>query len=453
MTEAVASYKEAKDNHKLDHIPGSYGMPVIGHTVALVKDLYGTVDKQYKEFGPVSKFGLAGFKGVLLCGPDLYQQVYLDKDKNFSAEMGYANSLGNFYKGALLLRDHEEHRFQRRMMQTAFKNDAMKGYIDTMGPMLAEAVESWDGQKDFHFFPAIKQALLDVAATIFVGLDKDDERAEKLNQAFSDVADGLMGIIKKEIPGTKYAKGKKGERFLHSFFGALIEERRKNDGKDTFSYFAKELNENGEYFSDYDIVAHMSFLLFAAHDTTTSALSHMLYHLGQNPELRQRLREEAQAIGKDYLEYEDLDKMPLADAAVREALRLHPSVMMMQRRTINDCEIGGYHIPANTILFVAPQYVHRMAEYWDEPEKFDPDRWLEPRNEHKRHSFSFVGFGGGAHKCIGMHFALMQTKNFLHQFLTRYDFELPANFGTEMQTVPLPKPADDLPMVLKRLNG
>lgn len=453
MTEAVASYKQAKDNHKLNHIPGSFGLPIIGHTISLVKDLYGTVDKQYTQFGPVSKFGLAGFKGVLLCGPDLYQQVYLDKEKNFSAEMGYMGSLGRFYKGALLLRDHEEHRFQRRMMQTAFKNDAMKGYIATMAPMLQEAVESWDGQENFHFFPAIKQALLDVAATIFVGLEKDDERAEKLNTAFTDVANGLMGLITKEIPGTAYAKGKKGERFLHEFFGSLIEERRKNEGIDTFSYFAKELNEDGEYFSDQDIVAHMSFLLFAAHDTTTSALSHLLFHLGQNPEMRQRLREEAQAIGKDYLEYEDLDRMPLADAAVREALRLHPSVMMMQRRTINDCEIGGYHIPANTILFIAPQYVHRMGEYWDEPEKFDPDRWLEPRNEHKRHSFSFVGFGGGAHKCIGMHFALMQTKNFLHQFLTRYDFELPANFGTAMQTVPLPKPSDDLPMVLKRLNG
>jgi cytochrome P450 len=453
MTEAVASYKQAKDNHKLNHIPGSFGLPIIGHTISLVKDLYGTVDKQYTQFGPVSKFGLAGFKGVLLCGPDLYQQVYLDKEKNFSAEMGYMGSLGRFYKGALLLRDHEEHRFQRRMMQTAFKNDAMKGYIATMAPMLQEAVESWDGQENFHFFPAIKQALLDVAATIFVGLEKDDARAEKLNTAFTDVANGLMGLITKEIPGTAYAKGKKGERFLHEFFGSLIEERRKNDGIDTFSYFAKELNEDGEYFSDQDIVAHMSFLLFAAHDTTTSALSHLLFHLGQNPEMRQRLREEAQSIGKDYLEYEDLDRMPLADAAVREALRLHPSVMMMQRRTINDCEIGGYHIPANTILFIAPQYVHRMGEYWDEPEKFDPDRWLEPRNEHKRHSFSFVGFGGGAHKCIGMHFALMQTKNFLHQFLTRYDFELPANFGTAMQTVPLPKPSDDLPMVLKRLNG
>lgn len=449
MATAVnTDYKLAPNNNKLDHIPGSFGWPVIGHTFPLVKDLYGTIDKQYKEFGPISRFGLAGFKGVLLVGPDLYKEVYLDRDKNFSAEMGYMGSLGRFYKGALLLRDHEEHRFQRRMMQTAFKNDAMKGYIGTMGPMIGEAVESWGKNKEMLFFPAIKQTLLDVAAEIFVGLDKNDSRADELNTAFLNIAEGLMGIVTKEIPGTKYAKGKKSERFIKEFFGKLIAERRAGNGIDTFTFFTKEKTEEGEYFSDEDIIAHMSFLLFAAHDTTTSALSHLLFHLGQMPELQQRLREEAQSIDKDFLEYEDLEKMPLAEAATKEALRLHPSVMMMQRRTINDCELGGFKIPANTILFIAPQHTHRMSEYWDAPLKFDIDRWLEPRNEHKRHSFSFVGFGGGGHKCIGMHFALMQVKNFLHQFLRRYEFRLADNFSDKMQTVPLPKPVDDLPIVL-----
>ncbi|MDX1505234.1 MAG: cytochrome P450 [Spongiibacter sp.] len=452
MATAVnTGYKQAKNNENLDHIPGSFGWPVIGYTFPLVKDLYGTIDSQYRRYGNISRFGLAGFKGVLLVGPDLYKEIYLDRDKNFSTEMGYMGSLGRFYKGALLLRDHEEHRFQRRMMQTAFKNEAMKGYIDTMGPMIGDAVEQWDKQKDFHFFPAIKQNLLDVAARIFVGLNEDDDRAEKLNTAFLDIANGLMGIVTKELPGTKYRKGKIGERYLRKLFGDLIHERRAGNGIDTFSYFSREKTEDGDYFSDTDIIGHMSFLLFAAHDTTTSALSHLLFHVGQDKALQQRLREEAQGIGKDYLEYEDLESMPLAEAAVKEALRLHPSVMMMQRRTINDCELGGYHIPANTILFLAPQHNHRMEEYWDEPNRFDIDRWLEPRLEHKRHSFSFVGFGGGAHKCIGMHFALMQVKNFLHQFLTRYEFQLAEGFSDKMQTLPLPKPADDLPIVLKRL--
>lgn len=451
-TVASHDYREHKDNHDLKHIPGSFGVPIIGHTFALVKDLYGTVEKQYQTYGPVSRFGLAGFKGVLLIGPDLFQQVYLDKDKNFSAEMGYRGSLGRYYRGALLLRDQEEHKYQRRMFQTAFKNDAMKGYINTMAPMIADAVEEWGKTPNMKFFPAIKQNLLDVAAKIFVGLEKGDMRADKMNQAFTDVANGMMGIITAEIPGTKHYKAKQQERYLKGFFKSLIEERRNGDGIDTFTYFAKEKTETGEYFTDAEIESHMSFLLFAAHDTTTSALSHLMYYLAQDQDTQQRLREEAQAIGKDLLEYEDLDKMPLAEIAMKEALRLHPSVMMMQRRTINECELGGHRIPADTIIFMTPMHTQRMEEYWDNPHKFDIDRWMEPRMEHKRHSFSFVGFGGGAHKCIGMHFALMQAKNFLHQFLRRYEVTLDPSAKSDMQTVPLPKPADDLPIILKRID-
>ena len=251
------NYKQAADNRDLKHIPGSFGLPVIGHFFEMVTDLYGTIDRQYCRYGPVSRLGVAYLKGVLLIGPDLYGEVYLDKDKNFSAEMGYARTLGRFYKGALLLRDHGEHRFQRRIMQSAFKTEAMRGYFGTMGPMLKEAVEGWDGREDFLFFPAIKQALLDVAATIFVGLDKDDDRAANLNHAFLDIANGLLGFFAKEIPGTKYARGKKAQRHLQEFFGSLIEERRRGKGIDTFSYFTRETTEDGEYFSDEDIIAHI----------------------------------------------------------------------------------------------------------------------------------------------------------------------------------------------------
>ena len=452
MNTAVVDYRSAKDNHDLSHIPGSFGLPIIGDTFKLVKDFNGTIDNQHKKYGPISRFALAGFKGVMVIGADHYQTVFLDRDKNFSTEMGYAGSLGRFYKGSLLLRDHDEHRYQRRMMQTAFKNDAMKGYMAQMAPIVDESLARWTDEDDFHFFPNIKQTLLDVAAKIFVGLEELNEDAAKLNKAFLDVAEGLMGIVTKELPGTKYKKGKEGERFLNSFFGALIDERRAGNGTDTFSYFTRELNEDGEYFSDEEIIRHMTFLLFAAHDTTTSALSHLMYHLGQDKALQQRLREEVNGIQKPHLEYEDLAKLPECEAAIKEALRMHPSVQLQQRRTIRECEIGGYTIPANTILFLAPSYLHRDPTVWDSPDTFDIDRWFEPRNEHKRHSFGFVGFGGGAHKCIGMHFALMNAKMFLHQFLTKFEFELGADSSHTFQTIPMPKPADDLPLLIRPLS-
>ena len=98
-----------------------------------------------------------------------------------------------------------------------------------------------------------------------------------------------------------------------------------------------------------------------------------------------------------------------------------------------------------------PRFNHIMEKWWDEPLKFDPDRLGPERQEHKRHPFMFHPFGGGAHKCIGMHFAMMNAKLFLHQFMRKYSFETPPNYNPPMQLVPMPRPGDFLPLKLKRL--
>jgi len=101
---------------------------------------------------------------------------------------------------------------------------------------------------------------------------------------------------------------------------------------------------------------------------------------------------------------------------------------------------------------IPPQFTHRMEQWWDNPKKFDPDRFGASRLEHKRHAFSFVPFGGGAHKCIGMHFAQMNAKCFMHQFLLKYRWQTPDNYNPTMQAVPMPRPADLLPLKLEKLR-
>jgi cytochrome P450 len=192
-------------------------------------------------------------------------------------------------------------------------------------------------------------------------------------------------------------------------------------------------------------------LFFAAYDTTTTALSNLVMHLAQQPDLQERMRAESLALGKKIADFDDLAQLPLIDHAFHEALRLYPSASIYMRRTIRECELGGYQVPANTVLFMPPVYNHRMAEWWNNPAEFDPDRFAAPREEHKRHSFSYVPFGGGAHKCIGMNFAAMNAKLFMHQLLLNYRFKLPAGYVPRTQTLPLPKPVKDLPLVFEKL--
>lgn len=445
------SYKTAPDNMNLDHIPGDYGLPFIGKAIPIVTDLHNTVDQHYKKYGEISRLRMGGQNGLLVVGAENYKDIYLDKDKNFSAKMGYEQTLGSMYPDTILLSDFDDHRPIRRMFQTAFKNSSMRNYMDILNPVIANRLEQFDQQKDFVFFPNIKQTLLDIASKVFIGLDDlSSKEASTLVKSFIDSSEGLLALIRKEIPGGKFKRGRDGIRYQHAFFRELIQERRGKQGTDTLTYLCNERDENGNLFPDDDIIKQAAFLLFAAHDTTTSTLCHMVMYTGKYKNWQERLRREAQALEKPMLAYDDLESRTDTDLVFHEALRLHPSVPMMARRTIRECMLGGYTIPANTIIWVAPTYNHRMPEYWTNPDEFDPERFTPERAEHKNHSFCFMPFGGGAHKCIGMHFANMVSKAFMHQFVLKYDYSTPPNYAPKMDYMPLPKPHDGIPLTLKR---
>lgn len=452
-TPETPSYKTAPDNHNLMHIPGDYGLPWFGKAVSIMSDLHNVVDHHYKRYGEVSRIRMGGQDGLLVVGAENYKQIYLDKDKNFSARMGYDKTLGSMYPDTILLSDFEDHRPIRRMFQTAFKNEAMKTYADMMNPVIEKNIKGYANQQNFVFFPAVKKTLLDVASKVFVGIDDlDGDEANRLIRSFIDSSDGLLALIRKEIPGGKFKRGRDGIRYQREFFRKIIKDRREKEGNDTLTYLCHERDENGNLFSDEDIINQAVFLLFAAHDTTTSALCHMVYFTSLHPEWQERLRQESLAMNKPFLDYEDLDKMVEMDKVFHESLRLHPSVPIMSRRTLRDCEIGGHHVPANTVLWIPPTYNHYMPEFWTNPTQFDPERFSPERAEHKNHSFCYMPFGGGAHKCIGMHFAVMVAKCFMHQLVLNYEYSTPKDYKPKMDFMPLPKPHDGIPLTLKAIK-
>jgi cytochrome P450 len=241
------SYLKRPDNDDVDHIPGDFGIPYFGNSLSTIFGLDTFVKDRLEKYGPVSKVKMLHQKGIFLQGSDNLQKVYLDRDKNFSAEMGFAESLGQFYNGGILMKDFADHKFLRRMMQTAFKNAAMKNYVGRMNPIIDQHIKTWDTIDNFQFFPHIKQTLLEVGADVFIGAEAG-ETTNKLNQAFLDINDGLLGQVRKEWPGTKYNKGKKGERYLRDYFAEQIDDRREGDGEDMLSFMCREKTEEGEFF-------------------------------------------------------------------------------------------------------------------------------------------------------------------------------------------------------------
>jgi cytochrome P450 len=452
MTQAVPdlSYRHAPDAADLAHIPGDDGLPVIGRTLAVVSDLHAVAAQHLRDYGPVSRIRMVGQGGLLVTGADLYQRIFNDPGQDFSAEKGYDRQLGTFYPRGLLLMDFDEHRANRRMMQGAFKVSALQRYVEMMQPIIRRHVEAWEREERFVFYPRIKQLLLEIGALCFLGIEEFEREATRINDLFLDLNAGLVALLRVELPFGVFGRAMRARRELERWCEAMIVARRSRGapGDDALSQLCREVDEQGRPYPVKAIVDHTIFLLFAAHDTSASALSHLAMYLGQDRALQARLREHLAGFGDGPLDHAALRRMEFAANCFNEAMRLHPPVPMAMRRTIRATELGGLAVPAHTVLHLPMMINQRDPQWWSDPERFDPDRFAAPRQEQNRHPMCFHPFGSGAHKCIGMHFAELMVKAFLWSFLRRYEFATPAGYAPRLEWVPLPRPADGVPLRL-----
>lgn len=451
MTDAQ-SYLGENTNRNISMIPGDYGLPFIGHTFSFIDDNVKWVLENYHKNGPVFKQSLGFQKIVATVGPEYVRQVTLDQDRVFSSQAGWEGMVGEFFQGSLIVQDFEEHRMQRKLMQTAFKSESLHGYIHQMNDIIRSSLKTWPENEPLLFYPAIKSLLLDIAARVFLGAELEQENA-RINQAFIEFANGATSIVKKNWPGFAYHKGLKGRQVLDDFIRSRIHEKRHGNGTDMFSHFCRERNEAGDYYSEQEITDHMLFLLFAAHDTTTSALTMAMHQLAAHQDWQKELQETLMAVDADVPSFDHLgNSIPKLDHTFKEVLRIYPPVPGVIRRTIAPCEIGGYEIPAHTMVSTSISGTHYIDEFWSNPFSFDPMRFSEERAEHKQHKFLWAPFGGGGHKCIGLHFADMLFKCLMFNLLKNYrvGFAKDSQVNGKILYVPFTRPKDNLPLVLTR---
>jgi cytochrome P450 len=326
----------------------------------------------------------------------------------------------------------------------------MRHYAGELNAGIAAQVSGW-ANRELRFYDAIKKLSLDLAATSFLGVALGDE-ATRINQAFVDEVQASVSPIRVPLPGTMMRKGVKARQYLIDYFRREIPARRAGSnhvgGMDFFSQFCRVTDDDGKPLSDQAIADHMNFLMMAAHDTITSSATSLIMLLGRNPEWQDKLRAEIAATGMDPVRgvaYADLDKLVLTDYAFKEALRMVPPVPSLPRRAQKDFHFGGYDIPAGSFVGLNVGFTHYMAEHWTDPNSFDPMRFA-PENARGRHKYAWVPFGGGAHMCLGLHFATMQVRILVAHLLSRYRIELTEGAGEAWQYFPIPRPKDGLPV-------
>jgi cytochrome P450 len=452
MTVARYRHEKPSQDPRFRALPGSGGLPIVGHLFSFLFDQPGFIRAQHEKYGPVFRINLGGMQVAIALGAELAEQVLLDKGQQFSNELGYQRLAPLFGRG-LVQYDFDEHRFQRRLFQTAFKADALRGYVRLIADDVTRELDAWRDVENFRVYPHVKRLLLRSGLSVFYGLRATSEQNQVLADAFVDLINGSLRIFDVDLPGFRLHAALRARKLLRGYIQQLIPDRRERQGADMLSWLCKEKKESGEYFSDDELIDHAGFLLFAAHETTASLLQHLVYYLTLYPEWLQRIRDELAGRSAHDLDHEALQNLKVLGRVIDEVLRAHSPAPAVMRVTLQDVTMNGVTVPANSFVMLIPGFNHHAPSAWLDPQRFDPDRFAPERNEHRRNAFNYIPFGGGAHKCIGMHFARMQAQLFASQLLHSYDFVTPPHYRPKFQYFPLPRIRDGLPLLLTPRAG
>ncbi|MCJ8313676.1 MAG: cytochrome P450 [Saccharospirillaceae bacterium] len=389
------------------------------HSIEFIADTTAFFDKQVQKHGNIFRCQLFGFDYMRAQDADVTAILYKNSQDMVSTQGGWQPVFDGLFPNGLLMKDGKSHIVHRRIMQQAFNKKAMLVYFDCIKTWSNELALDLEKKQTVDFFPYIKQKTLDLALSMFLGFDTKNKLSTQVAKAFVDVVGATISIVRKPILNNKYHRGVKGRAHLKSIFLTLVKQRRENSSEDLVSFLCEATDEGGLSFSDEQIVDHIIFTMMAAHDTTASSLTSLMIQITQHSKWQDALILEAKQFTN--ISYEQLSDMHVADIVYKETLRVMPPIVTVPRVINVETNIHGFKIPAGTRTGINIYGNHHDERYWDNPYQFDPTRF--ERTDEKRHPYSYIPFGGGVHKCIGLYLATMEVKLIIQAIFSRLDVQ------------------------------
>ena len=380
--------------------------------------------EMYRQHGPIFRAINFGVEVVYLIGPEANRFVLHSDRQKFSHHMGWSDLFGvdQIFGDGLLSMDGPEHDAHRRLMNPAFTIAYMDRYVPLMNRIIRERIADWGARGEVDVYDEARKITFDVAAEALTGLRTGPE-VDRFRDIFQQML--MLGMmVSSQEEWDRRMTALRAE--LDSLIRPKIAERRAHPTDDILGVLARATDANGQPLSDERIIAHANILLVAGHETSTSLASWLLYQLTQEPAITRRVVEEQLALVGPTAEptLEDIKRMKYLDLVLLEAERVYPPVSNGPRGAVEDFDFAGYHVPAGTYVFYSIAASHLLPSSFAEPERFDPERFAEPREEQKRTPYALVGFGGGPRICIGINFAKVEIKALVAQALRRYEFEV-----------------------------
>jgi cytochrome P450 len=428
----------------------------VARTLRFNRDPLPTMLEAYEGYGPVYTLRLMHAPVVFMLGPAANRYMTVSHAENFLWREGSMGDLIALLGDGLLTIDGAAHKRARRIMLPAFHRERIAACTGTMLEETDRALASWEDGAELDVYFWARRLALRVATRALFGLDPDRDVSDvdlavEFERGLSYYGrDYFLQSLRG--PRTPWQTMMAARRRLDRVLFTEIARRRKHgeDGEDILSLLLAATDEDGSTLTDRQVRDQVITLLFAGHDTTTSTVAFLLYELSRNPAALAPLLEELDDVlrGERPTAAQLLGELPQLEMVMDETLRMYPPAWIGPRRAIEGFEFDGQTIPAGARVNYCSWASHHLADVFDEPFVFRPDRF-SPANKAALPKGAYVPFGGGSRTCIGMRFGQLEIKAIAATVLQRFTLHLQPGYRMRIREMPTLSPRHGLPMTVR----
>jgi steroid delta-isomerase-like uncharacterized protein len=402
-----------------------------------------------REYGAYVRYVCEGRETVLLNEPGAIRHVLHDRAANYSKRNTPDMLLLEPMLGqGLLTTDGPVWRRDRREIQPVLARRQVELSGDVMAGVIAEMLARWRARPDpgapLDVARELSRLTLEIAARVLLSADfvsrshEFGEAMDVLNESMSHAHPGNADVQRAFQPALDFIR--------RTVWQTVLARRFHDTGEDDLLATLLRLQrEHGD--DDAHVVDQAVTILLAGHETTAKTLSWALALLDRTPSARARLLRELDAhLGDRAPSFDDLPSLPYAAAVIDETLRLDPPIWLLTRSVLEDDEIGGYTIPAGSLVAISPYLVQRRPDLWNEPERFAPERFLEASPS--AYTYRYLPFGHGPRHCVGKSFAMLEMPLVLATVCAQFAPALVPGHVVEPEALVTLRPRGGLPMIL-----
>jgi len=419
------------------------------------------LSKYTETLGETFRFYFGGVReAIVTTNPAVIQHVLKTNSENYHKSEIQVKRMGHFLGKGLLTSHGEVWRTQRRLIQKGFERKQLDILSSLMQDSLAESLKDFDRQARMgpvDIYPRLMKITFEMVGRSLFGAHLKEEDIALISHTIATVQEFL---VRQTIqPYLNPWFGVSGELRRHEEMrtradGILLEyirqRRQEAPGHDLLQILMDARYSDGEGMSDELVLSESMQLLVAGHETSSNALSWLLYLLSSRPDCLERLRQEFDSVlGGAPLVYSDVPKFEFAAQVIQEALRLYPPFWMVDRMALSDDRVGDLVIPRGSTVVVFVYGVHHSPQYWPNPESFDPERFSKS-NGMQHPAFAYLPFGAGPRGCIGGNYATLQILMILSVLLRRYDLQLAPGQTIEARPMVILRPKHGIRMTFTR---